>query len=479
MRNAAETPASVAPAGGSLFGRVRSWARRTAELQGELAALAELDPRWWLLAAGAALVEPSIPTQVYLASDAEPDADTFMGYAAPAPRDLVSDAMRRALAARTALAELDGTLPEQPLAVTLQGTRGARPTPCSLEVAAFAVGPWCLRARLDAPDLADQLAAMLAGTPPPRWHGPPPFVCVSLGDEPLVTARHGHRRAWSRHGGPWLGLGRAGGLALVSTCHLVVDGYGHARITARIAELTASAGSDLSRSGAPPLAAVPAAVPLTIAWRKLPQPTPRLVHLAHRLAGLLHHRAGRPQARFSPTIQVPVARGGKEDPLRLRRRIVSATLSARFTDGQLEPLSSFERRARDIFAREAAAQGLISRLLSAASAVPVPLSWKRRSIGATRPRWLESFAEVIGGRALLSRIALDVPSPALCAVSSPARLASKDDPFGGCVITLVDDGREGMITVGGSGFLANTGDASAFLDELLELSTPETIRMTP
>ena len=63
-------------------------------------------------------------------------------------------------------------------------------------------------------------------------------MCVALGDEPIETARHGHRRAWTERGGPWLGLGRAGGVAVVSTCHLIVDGYGHALITARIAELT-------------------------------------------------------------------------------------------------------------------------------------------------------------------------------------------------------------------------------------------------
>jgi hypothetical protein len=37
--------------------RLRSWITRTAELHGELAAIAELDRRWWLLAAGVALVE--------------------------------------------------------------------------------------------------------------------------------------------------------------------------------------------------------------------------------------------------------------------------------------------------------------------------------------------------------------------------------------------------------------------------------------
>jgi hypothetical protein len=126
---------------------------------------------------------------------------------------------------------------------------------------------------------------------------------------------------------------------------------------------------------------------------------------------------------------------------------------------------------REVFSREAAASGLVSRLLAAARAVPVPLAWKRKSISAKRPRWLESFAEVIGGRALLSRIAMDSPIPPMCAVSSPSRLASDIDPIGGCVITIVDDGRHGAITVAGSGFVGTADTASAFLDELLSSAT--------
>jgi hypothetical protein len=132
-----------------------------------------------------------------------------------------------------------------------------------------------------------------------------------------------------------------------------------------------------------------------------------------------------------------------------------------------EPCAAFEARVRGVLAREAAASGLVSRLLAAARAHPVPVSWKRRSISAKRPRWLENVAAVIGGRALLSRIAMDSPIPALCAVSSPSRLATDADPIGGCVITIVDDGSHGAITLCGSGFAGTSDTASAFLDELL------------
>ena len=446
---------------------VRAWARRTAELQHEFAAIAEADPRWWLLAGGVAFAETHAPPEVYLACDAEPDADTFMAHRAQRPRDLVRDAIQRAHAARTALRELDGSLPEQPLAVTIEHARGARTRPSALEIAAFAIGNTCLVVRLDDPTLAAQLAAVLAGATPPRWHGATAFVCVSLGDEPLETARHGHRRAWTERGGPWLGLGRAGELAVVSTCHLIVDGYGHARLTARLAALSASGAAEAATHSPPALAAVAGAVPLAVTWRELSRPTPRVIPLAYELGCILHRHAGRPAAPFSPTIQVPVARGRKDDPMRLRRRVVSATTSVRFVDGLAEPFAQFEARARAVFTREAADRGLVSRLLAAARAVPVPLSWKRQGISAKRPRWMERFAEVIGGRALLSRIAMDTPVPPMCAVSSPSRLASEADPAGGCVITIVDDGDHGAITLCGSGFAGTAASAAAFLDELL------------
>jgi hypothetical protein len=497
---------------------IRAWARRTVELQRELAAIVQLDLRWRLLAAGVAFAEVHAPPEIYLASDAEADADTFMGYRATRPRDLVSNAIHRARAARIALRELDGTLPDQPLAVTIDRSRGGQTITSDLEVAAFAIGAVCLIAKLDDPALAAQLAAVLEGADPPAWTGAAPFVCVSIGDEPIATARHGHRRAWTERGGPWLGLGRAGDIAIVSTCHLVIDGYGHACLAARIAELVAASSSPAgtariaelaavsslpqgtarvaelvaasnSRAGtariaelstsppsaapsfvagrAPSLSAVHGAVPLAIAWRELSAPTPRLIPLAYQLGCILHQHAGDHAARFSPAIQIPVARGDKDDPDRLRRRIVSASVCVQFTRSGPEPYAAFEARIREVFSREAAGRGLVSRLLAVARAVPLPLAWKRKSISAKRSRWLERFAEVIGGRALLSRIALDTPVPPLYAVSSPSRLATENDPVGGCVITIVDDGSHGAITVCGSGFAGTPQAASALLDRLL------------
>ena len=443
-------------------------------LHRELAAIAEVDPRYWLLAGGVAIAEQWGQGEVYLACDAEPDADTFMGYRAPWPRDPVADAIARAQAAQTALRETDGELPDQALAVTIDRASNASMRPSTLAVAAFAVGRGCVVARLDDVTLPAQLAAALGGATPARWSGATPFVCVALGDEPLETARHGHRRAWTERGGPWLGLGRAGEVAVVSTCHLVIDGWGHARITARIAELVGASGEgeppgrqDARVGAGPGLAAVGGAVPLAIAWRELPSPTPKAIPLAYKLGCLLHRQAGDPGARFSPTLQMPIARGAKDDPLRLRRRVVSATTSVRFARGAPEPFAAFEARVRAMIVREANAQGLASRLLAAARGAPVPTAWKRKGISAKRPRWMEGFATIIGGRALLSRIVMDGEMPPLCAASSPSRLATDEDPTGGCVITILDDGKRAAITVAGSGIGGTPARARALLDELV------------
>jgi hypothetical protein len=467
----------------------RSWARRAAELHGELSAIAKPDLRWWLLAGGAAVVEQWGEHGDYVMSDATPTGDTYIGYRTSIPADPIADAIARAMAARTALRELDDQLPEQPLAVTLrvgsmadhneppngsaQPGGAATIVPSALDVAAFVIGNRCAQIALDDPELPRRLAALLDGATPMRVPGPTPFVCVSIGDDHPDVARHGHRRAWRDGVGPWLGLGRCGeGIATVSTCHMVVDGYGHARIAGRIAELgtvpSAEPGAP-RRAVLPALSPVSGAIPLGVAWRELPT-RPRALPLAYALGRVLHRAAGHRDAKFSPTFQIPIAPGDRSDPLRIRRRVVAGIVSVRFQGGQPEPFEVFAERARNVLAREAAGHGLWTRLVAAARGTPAPLAWKRKSIGATRAPWLDRFAQVIGGRGCLSKIHVDAPLPPSCAVSSPARLATPTDPLGSCVITILEDARRCAITACGSGTLAGTlASADALLDELLAL----------
>lgn len=463
---------------------IRGWLRRTAELRGELAALAGDDPRWWLLAGGTALAERWRARPGYVVSDAEPGADTFIGHRAALPVDPLRDAIDRARAARAALRELDGTLPDQPLAVTIGRGEGAVTEPSALEVAAFAIGGHCVVAALDDPGLHHRLADAARGIAPPVWHGATPFVCVSIGDDPLATARHAHRRAWRDGRGPWLGLGRAGELATVSTCHLVVDGYGHACLTGRIHALAEAAAADRLARGAwspghaghghahahwvpPPLAAVAGGAPLGVAWQEIAGPSLRALPLAYAAGVVLHRAAGRRDARFSPTLQIPVAPGRLDDPERRRRRATAAVVSVRLAGGVPESFDTFAARARGVLERETLGVGLCARLLTAARAAPTPLAWKRRGFSTARPAWLDRFAEVLGGRACVSRIRIDTPLPASCAVSSPSRAASPGDPLGASVVTVVDDGDRAAITVCGTGLAGTAAGARELLDDIV------------
>jgi hypothetical protein len=475
---------------------------RLAELRGLLDEVADIDwrnPLWWALTASSAAALGWTPHAGYLASDAEPRADTFMGWPAPAPAsaaDAIADAIVRAHAAARALAELDGELPDQPLAVNLLVGDGAATTrPTDVRCVAFVLGDRAYLARLaDHPAadgaLAHALAhatahALDAAAPAldPRLEpidgraACPAAIAVVIGDQPVAVCRHQHRRAWTTSGGPWLGLGRAGALATVSTCHLVVDGYGHAWIAARIAAARddaahAALAAAAASATVPALPALALAQPLGVAWRPLPR-LPRFAELAHALGRVLHTDEGQRAARCSPTFQVPVAPGDKGDPLRRRRRVVPALLSVRFPDGdgRAEALAALAARADAAVRREAAGNGLMSRLLDAARAAPAPLAWKRRLVGsAARPLLLAPISRVLGGRACLSMLRLGAEvaaAPPLVAVSSPGLLPSILDPIGSTVLTAIGDDRGATVTASGCGRTGDADGAGAFLDRLL------------
>jgi hypothetical protein len=153
----------------------------------------------------------------------------------------------------------------------------------------------------------------------------------------------------------------------------------------------------------------------------------------------------------------------------MRRRVVPAIASVRFEGGEPEPFAEFAMRTKSILASEASGLGVSAQLIAAAQAVPVPLAWKRNAITTSRPRWLDSLASVIGGRGCVSRIEIDMEMPAACAVSSPARIATSDDPVGSCVVTVIaSPGPRSAITLCGSGTAADPER----LDELLALLPP-------
>jgi hypothetical protein len=260
-------------------------------------------------------------------------------------------------------------------------------------------------------------------------------------------------------------------MAIASTCHLAVDGYGHARLAARIhaltAELVARAPSVPLTRALPSPAPVAGGIPLGITWGET-QPGMRALQVAYALGCALHRRAGDRNAPFSPTFQIPVAPGTPDDPARLRKRVIPAIASVRFDAGTPEPYDRFAARTKEIIAREAAGGGIASRLYASMQAVPAPLAWKRSAMAAKRAGWLDRFATVIGGRGCVSKLTLDAPSPPSCAVSSPARLATTEDALGGCVVTIIDDGSRAAITLCGSGEVADAD----MLDEILAATSP-------
>jgi hypothetical protein len=475
-------------------------------------------PSWWPLCTGVALLEARRPDPLpadpiaavrdhYIASSGGPRTDTFMARTRPAPPDpaaRVADAILAARAALDVLRDLQGQFPGQPLDTYLTGgPDDLRPAALGREQArvAFATARGAVVASL-APDPAGdaRLAASLAAF---ARHGRASAqlvpvragstratraaLTVAIGDECLATARHLHRRAWSAAGGPWLGVGTTADMQVVTTCHMIVDGYGHARIAAEIVrrqdQLARRWGRELAAAVQAPgfacdLPRLDDTVPLGVAIAQV-RAQPDFAAFAHALGrGLEEHVRGHlaPAARrtfgFSPTFQVPVAPGALHDPARRRRRVVHALLSVRMNQGLFEPLERFRDRLPAILERERAGMGLLTRIHQAVSRAPVPIAVKRRMYSrAVIPRpWLPAI-EALAGRSSLSLLrfaAGEEPGLPLHAVSASAPDPSPADPRGSSVLTIVPSPTGLALTVCGTGATGTEAGARAFLQRWLE-----------
>jgi hypothetical protein len=479
--------------------------RELAALLDEVATIDWRHPSWWATIAAVAAFERwplgagrDVDTD-YLSSDGGPRADTFMAtpQVVADAASAIAAAVTQARAAWDALVELDGTLPGQPLLCQLdrraalvrrrplgQPRRVAFATPTGVYVATLESTPSGDGAVVDA------LAAVYRGEPAPRLlervdplgdRSLDAAIGVSLMLEDPSTGRHVHRRVWTRAGGPWLGLGRTADLSLVTTSHMVVDGYGHALIAARV--LAAPLVETLSararrRLGDVPLEPGPAlaeALPLGVATCALGEPA-RFVELLHATAATLervYRRQLSPRQRaaaaFAPTLQVPIAPGERDDPLRLRRRVAPGLVSVRMSEGQLEHPRALQARLGALIAREAACAGVLSRVREAARRMPLPAAVKRRSLQAGAvPHPLAPPIEVLAGRGCLSSLACspdDTPRMPLVAVSAPALDPSIGDPRGGSVLTVVQHEGGTTVTVSGTGVAGTRAGAAAFLGE--------------
>ena len=417
-------------------------ARELSALLDEVGDINWSHPAWWAVVGGTLLLERvgrTLPDDElyaeYLAANGGPDADTFMareatGAAGPAER--IARAVARARAALSALARLEGQLPGQRLGCALRWERGwlrRQELPAAPSVAVVAEDRVLLLDVTDAEEAARALARALAGETTPgcllvdrRSNAPTPTaVAVALGDFPLARVRHLHRLAWTRGGGPWLGVGDAPPHAAVSTCHLAVDGYGHALLAdailgAPLGPPPASLplpGADLSR---PP--ADPAALPVSFAGAVVPG-NPRFSAIAWAFGRALRRlHPPRDGARFGPAFQFALAPGERDDPERRARRLLHGLLSVRTG----ESFDAFRTRVPAIVAREAAAGGVLTRVLRAVTGVPLPDAVRRRLLATrhgTRPRLPPG--RVLGGLGDLSVLrfaAGEAPAPALYAAST-------------------------------------------------------------
>jgi hypothetical protein len=474
---------------------------RVAELRRlveEVAVVDWNDRGWWALMAAAAAAETLAalrPREVdaALIHDGTSLGDTMMAWAALPPRNLaeaIADAITDARAAVHAITELDGELIDQPLRMTVQLHRdSAELLAADPARVRFAVAGRWLDARV-ADDRGSALAlardlARLA-TVPPRANGRheqalPAAIAAVIGNCDPSVARHLHRHTWNDQGGPWLGLGRSGVLAVASTCHRVVDGYGHALIATRVAaaraadpglhaELVRAAGELVGDAPVPPLPSLADEVPLGLAWCRLGGPLPRFARLAHGLGHALWDEVGDRRAPISPVLQVPVVPGPADDPQRLRRRVMYTLLSVRFQGGHAEPVAAFAERAAAAIAREREGHGLLSRLLGATAAIPLPVMAKRRGIVGTRAEWLSGPIDVLAGWSSLSKLRLGPgvdQAPSLVAVSSPARLLPAGDPRSTTSVTVVQDAAGATVTVAGTGRAGTAQGAREILDAFL------------
>jgi hypothetical protein len=458
--------------GPSFLGRIET----LRALVDEVAPAAWLDPRWWALVSAVAAIETRPSASAYLVNDAGPRGDTFMAWAAPRPRDVVAEAVALARAARAALADLDGALVDQPLAGTIAiGHGGARMTPVALDAVAIAAGDRVALAPLGAPDAA-LVAALAAFVETGEVTGPllplgarRAFCTIAIGDDAWATARHGHRRGWiDPASGPWLGLARIGDHLVASTCHYAIDGYGHALLVAALAAATSGAAAAAAPGPVrrvPPLAPVRGVAPLAFASRAWPSERARAVQVAYRAGCLLGAELGTRRG-MSPTIQIPVAPGRKDDPDRWRRRVLPAVVSVRWDGEHPEPFERFARRARAAIAREAAGDGLASRVNAAGRGLPVPVRWKRTAAtpAAAPSMWIAPLYDILAGRACVSVIRPPAGVPAIAA-SVPARA----DAVGATVITIVDAGAAGAtITVTGTGRWGTDAACARVIDQLLQ-----------
>ncbi len=469
-------------AGESDFARAR---RELIALFDEVAAVDWRHPAWnglvTLLAADEARAQrrftPERAVDAYvsaLQANGTTAADTFMAtHAGPPPRDAearVAHAVARAEAVVSTLRALEGTSPDQRVLTTLRRDQGwLRATPLAdASKVVFLVGGKAFLAEVPSAGdaLVRALAAVVRGEDAlprvdPDAHAPTPAAAaIAVDPLPLSWARSFHRLAWTRGGGPWMGVADTPPYAVVSTCHSAVDGYMHARVTSAVLE---RAEPNRARPLLAPDGVSICPLRLGFASRDV-QGRPRFARALHAFATVLDRRLGSSATRSVP-IHVPIAPGTSVDATRWRRRPLYALLALEKHEGRLEDLDSFGARLPGWLAREAEGRGILTRVLRAALELPVPLALRRRLIA--RSPWMDRWvapARTLTGAGYVSWMRFppdEVPSIPIYPSAVPS--FSADRGGAGLSIVVAEDGLTAGLTT--SGALGTSAAAEDLLDE--------------
>lgn len=489
MRRARHDGGSRAASGSdSPRGRESEFARAHREIAALFDEVAEVDwrhPAWRALAALLAADEARTrrrfsgeeAARAYvtaLQANSSAAADTFMAtHAAPPSRDAsgrVALAVKRAARVVSTLSALDRAAPDQRLVSALALDGGwLRSTPLGAAEAAnvaFVVGGSAYLASVRAGDedgLTRALEAVMRGEPALRAIDPsdreatPAAAAIALDPRPLSWARSFHRLAWTRGGGPWMGVADAPPYAVVSTCHSAVDGYAHARVSSAVLDAA-------EPSRARPLLATPgaAASPLHVgfATRDI-EPAPRFARALHAFAAVLDRRLGTSSTRSVP-VHVPIAPGSSADETRWRQRPLYALLALEKHDGAIEDADAFAARLPAWLAREARGDGILTRVLRAVLELPLPLALRRRMIA--RSPWMDRYvapARTLTGAGYLSWMRFP-PGEAPSIPIYPSAVPSFSADRGGAGLSIVVS--EGRLTAG----MTTSGNLGEAADELLD-----------
>jgi len=473
--------------------RPRALGRAKEEIRALFEEITEVDwqrPEWRLVVSYLAASEvlgrrafsPEAAVDAYvsaLGANSTEMADTFMAAAASPPPSVlearIARAVRRARAVVDTLDALGGVSDDQRLARILTRRRGwlvPERLAAGEASVAFIVGRRALIAQLDSGRGTDWLERALLDEARGRRSE------LSVVDEtsPLATraavaiaidpvepeaARSFHRRAWTRGGGPWMGVADCAPFAVVSTSHVAVDGYVHAKVVDRVLEQV----DRVVAFGAPRTFALSSerAASVGFAACRVPR-VPRFAAALHAFAAVLDRHAGRRGSALSVPFHVPIAPGAASDDARWRRRPLYGILALAKGNGLLESRAELAARLPDWIAREAAGSGLLTRFLRATLELPAPRGL-RRFLLAERG-WTDRLApaRVLTGGGYLSWMRFE-PGEAPARPIYPSAIPSFATDRGGAGLSVVVGASELAVGLTTSGSLGTSEAATRFLSE--------------